>query len=182
MVTRRNELVKAYCHGKRVLDIGFVNNDKTMKLHKELNAICDLTGIDIDKMGVEHAKKQGFKARYMNAETMELNQKFDIIMAGDIIEHLNNFGMFIQRAVKHLTKNGKLIITTPNPLYFRLNENGSFHTCRFSFKNLEELLSRYGLRIEEKGYTQSELYPVCIEDFLPSKIFRNTIYVVAVRK
>lgn len=37
-----------------------------------------------------------------NAESMELNEKFDLIIAGELIEHLSNPGEFFARTREHL--------------------------------------------------------------------------------
>lgn len=181
-ILRRDELVTRVVMGKKVLDIGFVDNSRTMKLHTTMSTVCNLMGIDSDVEGVKIAKEKGFNVKIMDAEKINLGETFDVIVACDIIEHLNNPGLFLKGVLKYLRSNGKLVITTPNPNYFRLNENGSFHTCRFSFRNLEELLSRYGFVIQERGYVKNEHYPKSVEDIIPFKSFRDTIYVIAVKQ
>jgi hypothetical protein len=49
-----------------------------------------------------------------NAETFITKMKFDLIFAGEILEHLNNPDGFIASSLFALNKNGHLIITTPN--------------------------------------------------------------------
>jgi hypothetical protein len=44
-----------------------------------------------------------------------LSVTFDVIVAGDIIEHLNNIGNFLHCLKRHMTPETDLILTTPNP-------------------------------------------------------------------
>ena len=50
---------------------------------------------------------------------MDLQRTFDLIIAGEIIEHLPNPGLALKNLGKHLKKTGRLILTTCNPFYYR---------------------------------------------------------------
>jgi len=72
-------------------------------------------GIDIYKEGIERARKFGYHdIIYADAENFSLNRKFDVIFAGEMIEHLSNPGLFLHCAKRHLRKGGGLVLTTPN--------------------------------------------------------------------
>ncbi len=77
----------------------------------------DVLGVDIDPQGIEQLKQQGFNAICADVETMDLGRKFDTIIAGEIIEHLENCGLFLRNMHRHLKPDGTLIISTPNPFY-----------------------------------------------------------------
>ncbi len=93
--------------------------------------------------------------------------KFDLVFAGDLIEHLPNPGLFLASVKEHLTANGRLILTTPNAFnLFNLTEKlskeeptvNADHTCYFNSKTLRVLLSKCGFEIQEIGYVYTLEY------------------------
>ncbi|MCC6240171.1 MAG: class I SAM-dependent methyltransferase [Phycisphaerales bacterium] len=77
----------------------------------------DVLGVDIDPQGIEQLQSQGYHAACADVETMDLQRQFDTIIAGEIIEHLENCGLFLRNLRRHLKPGGVLIISTPNPFY-----------------------------------------------------------------
>lgn len=138
-----------------ILDIGCVRHSESRRevgnLHEFLSKSypdSKIVGIDILKEEIYRMKKQGYNVIVADAETMDLDQKFDTIVAGEVIEHLANPGMFLQRAASHLSKNGKIIISTPNPdgfVYWRKalteDQNNPTHTCWIDVQNLKQITS-----------------------------------------
>ena len=73
-----------------------------------------VVGIDIDKPRLEALLREGYDVRCMDAEHMALDEPVDCIIAGELIEHLNDVGSFLRSASQCLRPGGRLIITTPN--------------------------------------------------------------------
>lgn len=153
-----------YIVNKNVLDIGCVYHTMDQEqtetwVHRFLlNNAKRVLGIDILREEIKELKKKGYNVRYGDAETFKLNKKFDVIFAGDVIEHLSNQGLFLERCKKHLKKDGILIVNTPNSfsLYtsfknaFLLRSNPSSsqqHTCYYTPNTIKELFIRNGFRI-----------------------------------
>jgi 2-polyprenyl-3-methyl-5-hydroxy-6-metoxy-1,4-benzoquinol methylase len=91
---------------------------KVNLLHKRLAEINkDVLGVDIDPEGVKVLNAQGFHTVVADVETMDLGRQFDTIIAGEIIEHLENPGRFLRNMRKHLKPDGVIIVSTPNPFY-----------------------------------------------------------------
>ena len=119
-------------------------------------------GIDINRDAVKKANTYGFKnVIYGDAQDFDLRKKFDIIFAGDLIEHLTNFEGFFKSCKKHMHKNSLLVITTPNPFSFNnflrvflFGKPSIFpeHTCYITDKNFEEIARRFGFSIKESGF------------------------------
>lgn len=68
----------------------------------------------MDEEGLKKLRSDGYNVRLMDAESLRLGEKFDVVIAGEIIEHLPNPGRFLERARAHLADGGELIVTVPN--------------------------------------------------------------------
>jgi|APSaa5957512535_1039671.scaffolds.fasta_scaffold05200_8 2-polyprenyl-3-methyl-5-hydroxy-6-metoxy-1,4-benzoquinol methylase len=157
-----------FCLGKDVLDLGCVMHDpRNYKsqywLHRAIvQKSKSVIGIDLYSDGVDYLKKQGFNIEVGNVESLNLNKKFDTIIAGDIIEHLNNFEGFFLSCKKHLRKDGVVVISTPNPWHWRYLIRSIFggeidivnpeHTTWFCPKTLRQLASRFSFEVIEIEY------------------------------
>jgi 2-polyprenyl-3-methyl-5-hydroxy-6-metoxy-1,4-benzoquinol methylase len=106
--------------GDKVLHAGCVNHEtgdvtRDNWLHGRLQEKCpDILGIDIEEQEIKKMRQMGFKVRVADCEYLALGEKFDVIVAGELLEHLANPGRFLERAKEHLLFGGKLILSTPN--------------------------------------------------------------------
>lgn len=98
----------------RVLDIGCHDGQILKLITGEIDA--QLTGIDILENVVSEAKSRGIDASVANIERgMPFNDSyFDILFAGEIIEHLYDPKKALQEANRVLSENGGLILSVPN--------------------------------------------------------------------
>lgn len=73
-------------------------------------------GIDYSKSEVAQARKSGLDASQGNLEEgiKEKNESFDVVYAGEVIEHLYNPDKFLEEARRIVRKGGFLLLTTPN--------------------------------------------------------------------
>lgn len=184
----RFKIIRPYIVNKKVLDIGALGHN--VSRHKEPGWLHGLikkkakrvTGIDIQKNGIEALKKKGYDLKFGNAEDFSLNEKFDVIIAAEVIEHLTNFSGFFKSVSKHLKKNGKLIITTPNSfgLYYfmgtllkRKYSGNPEHICWFDLFVLRQLVKRFGFRVKRHYYLEM-LYPTSRKAlFSKAPLFKN---------
>lgn len=134
-----------------------------VELHKEIMEVSNsVVGIDLDKKGIDFAKKEGINnilwGNVEEIENISLNEKFTVIIAGDIIEHLSNPGKFLDGLKKFFSEDTELIISTPNSFCFqrfiptlilKKETLDPDHTCYFSYNTLATLLERHGYRIKE---------------------------------
>ncbi len=119
----KNELIVDYCKNKKVLDLGCIDHDYETAvglgnnwLHKQVkNVAAECIGLDILSKEAEQLNQLGYNIVCMNAESFDLNAKYDVIIAGDLIEHLSNIGLFLESVKKHMNNNSIFIVTTPNP-------------------------------------------------------------------
>ncbi|ALM76396.1 class I SAM-dependent methyltransferase [Thermococcus barophilus] len=164
----REKFILDRCREKVVLHLGAVDQyEKSVAVfHRKLmNVASDVVGVDIDREGIEKAKKLGIhNIIYGNVETLwdlDINKKFDIIVAGEILEHISNPGNFLHGIKRFFLPKTQMIITTPNAfslhrfmIYWLLNTEyvHSEHTCYYSYATLKNLLERHGFNIEETYY------------------------------
>ncbi len=115
---------------KEVLDLGCVDayparEGSDARLERKPDALFrrivetnpNTVGVDIDSNGVRVLVRMGYNVLCADVETMNLECKFDTIVAGEIIEHLENPGLFLRNMHRHLKSDGTIIISTPNPFY-----------------------------------------------------------------
>lgn len=172
-VVSRLSIIEPFVAGKEVLDIGCVDSRpgnvrkyESTGLHRFVKQHAgSLLGVDIDREGAEEMVNKGYNVVCENAETMRLDRQFDCIVAGEIIEHLNNAGSFIETMREHLKDDGVLIITTPNAFcianFFRILRRNRVkvhpeHTCWYDPVTLNQLISRYNMRIETLYFSNKE--------------------------
>ena len=99
----RMEIIAPLVKGRKTLDLGVVDSrrgrQQTAQRLEERSAsllfrrICeinpDTTGVDIDPDGVDVLRRQGYQARAADVTTMDLGERYEVIVAGEIIEHLH---------------------------------------------------------------------------------------------
>jgi len=110
---RLEKIEKLVGSQKRVLDVGCFDGFVGERLIKNGNEVC---GLDISEPAVKKAQERGIKAQVANVEEPWpfAEQQFDVVFAGEIIEHLFDTDKFLQQAKRVLKTNGFLILTTPN--------------------------------------------------------------------
>jgi len=168
--------------GKKVLHIGCTNSPNTVHrwnsgtlLHNKICGVSNrlkisVTGIDIDNDGIQFLKEKMPNEEIINLDAQNLykyfgeRKKFDLIIAGDVIEHLPNPGLFLISCANVLSDDGKIIISTANcfgiirfvkSLFFHEAVHPE-HTAYYSHKTLKRLLHLNGLEIDSFGYYSSE--------------------------
>ena len=152
-----------YAQGRDVLDVGCVEHDpenyrSRYWLHKALRERArSVTGLDLSGPGVEFLKQRGFDVVQGDAQNFDFGRKFDVIVAGDLIEHLEDPGGFLRSVKRNLALGGVLVISTPNPWYWRniakaalrggIVANNPEHTCWFDPVTFAQLASRHDLTV-----------------------------------
>ena len=160
-MNERFEIIKPYIEDKTVLDIGFCGSRYKLEgwLHLNIKKYAkSVFGIDRSKECIEFLREKEYDVEVANAENFNLNQKFDVIVAGELIEHLSNFQGFLKSVRKHLKEDGLLTLSTPNMFYFKemlflvlrgypaVHEE---HMRWFEEITLRQLLGRFGFSVEK---------------------------------
>jgi 2-polyprenyl-3-methyl-5-hydroxy-6-metoxy-1,4-benzoquinol methylase len=124
-------------------------------------------GLDSSKEAIEIMKKAGYENVFLgNVENLKDFSSFsdvEIIIAGEIIEHLSNPGFFLDSIRQFCDgKNIKLVITTVNAyclfrfVYFFTHIGKEYvhpdHLYYFSNSTLTSLLIKHGFKVTEIVY------------------------------
>ena len=149
---------------KEILDIGCVehtinSSDNSQWLHGKLKKEAkSCIGVDILEQEVKLLQAKGYDIRVHDVTKEPLKQKFDLIICGEVLEHLNTPGDLVKNAAKMLRDSGKLVISIPNPWYMNVifknifNENlyldNADHVSWFDPYTLCELGQRHGLVLD----------------------------------
>lgn len=182
----------------KVLDLGCWDGSYTIRYKKKTNTIY---GIEASITSERKAKEKGIiteNGNFMENDFFE-GIKFDIVVAGEIIEHVFDTDLFLQKIHKMLKPHGELILTTPNvaslprrlllllgrnPLMDnRITNISAGHIRYFTFKGIYEILKDNWFEIirsqsdilnfNNKGTMYSTLIPKLY------KKFGKTIMIVA---
>ncbi|HEY7397318.1 MAG TPA: methyltransferase domain-containing protein [Gaiellaceae bacterium] len=172
----RRGLIVGACRGKRVIHLGFTDEHLTADkqrsgrwLHADLDEVASsLVGLDLDREGVERAQALGYEAYVVDAQSATAIRRLslqpaDVVVAGEIIEHLESPGHFLRAVKPLLADGGRLIVTTPNAyrtvgfLAPLLGEEliHPDHVGIHSIHTLRTLGRRAGYHVEQLGYYQN---------------------------
>ena len=106
-----------YLKGLNILDIGCGGGLISEPMARLGGRV---TGIDASEKNIKvakiHAKKNGLKINYLNKspEELENKDKFDIILNLEIVEHVDNVGLYIESCYNLLKKDGLMFTATLN--------------------------------------------------------------------
>jgi SAM-dependent methyltransferase len=156
--------------GQRVIHLGFVDversTDKTASgqwLHERLSErASQIVGVDLDAEGVASAREAGYEAYCCDLQDATAIKSLglppaQLVVAGELIEHLDCPGRFLDAVVPLLEPGGRLIMTTPNATALTnvlvglgLREWSSpHHVAMYSWRTLATLLERHAWRLQD---------------------------------
>jgi SAM-dependent methyltransferase len=128
LVVDKVGFIKTNLRGPSVLDVGFLGHTaegfETCPTHKSivgtLYGFRKVYGLDLEWAEIREARITGWDSHYTAGDACEMpfrDKPFSTIVAADLIEHLENPGLFLDECRRVLMRYGRLIITTPNPYY-----------------------------------------------------------------
>jgi 2-polyprenyl-3-methyl-5-hydroxy-6-metoxy-1,4-benzoquinol methylase len=133
-------------------------------LHRRLTAAArSCLGLDLSETAVEMMKSAGI-TNVVQGDACRMSEtlstRFDVIVAGEVLEHLPNPSLFLAEAARCLRPSGLLLVTVPNafnfPRLLGLLRNREVvhrdHCYYFSAKTLSLLARLQGFQLKELGY------------------------------
>ncbi len=165
----KNEFLASLVAGKTVVHAGCWGPAEWPQLelpswvHGALSrTAARLIGIDINEDGVRQAIAAGYEAYVVDcqdpAAVRDLGIKTEVVVAGELIEHLEQPGRFLD-AMHHLSDT--LVVTTPNA-FSLVNVVGVLlnreiinpdHIALYSWYTLTNILQRHGWRVRDAYVT-----------------------------
>lgn len=161
-IIKKSDYLLQKCKGKKVLDVGCVGqsldpNSKDWFHNKFKTVAASVKGVDINKEAIDKLNNLGYDISL--PEDLEASgEKYDVIVMGDVIEHIGDIETFLNFYFQFLSEGGELIVTTPNPFSYRqflniflfkrpfINEE---HTCFIDPFNMYEICSRLNITIKD---------------------------------
>mgnify|MGYP000954079121 FL=1 len=139
--------VYRYLKGKknlRILEVGCGNGYLSYSMNKLGH---NVTGIDLSANAIANAKKN-YGNYFVNSSVEDFsknnNEKYDLIVSTEVIEHVKNPVLFFKELYHLLNKNGTLILTTPD-MGFTKNDSIWFtdlppvHLFWFSYQSFQQI-------------------------------------------
>lgn len=176
-LVQRADYLKNLCGEKKVLHLGCTEHPFTAPaiqnkthLHFDLQEIAsELYGFDYDAEGLNVLREYNFGNLYQadleKLDEVPLTEKFEVIVAGEMIEHLSNPGLFLRGIKRFMTSETNLVITTVNAycgfrsfVYAFKNRGGSNepvhpdHVAYYSYSTLRHVLERENLKVNKFAF------------------------------
>ena len=164
---KRIELTKKIIYklskNSKILDVGCGKGHITEKLVFNNNMVL---GIDYSHTAIKFARKKqkkNLKFKVIDVEKLaRLKQKYDIIVANNLFEHIENQNKFLKNCRALLDKNGYLVISTPQLYSFvnllkliftkKIDYRHENHICEFSKIQMTKFCENNDLKIIQKKY------------------------------
>jgi len=162
LIRDRWDVMEGLIEGKSVLDLGCVDHEAENEVNKEWlhrkvrGSAGDVLGIDYQEADVQQLKDKGYNVQVGNVESLDLNRTFDVITAGNIIEHVSNPGLFLDSVRRHMDDNSLFLLTTDNCFGLRslkavtfkdgINPNDE-HVATYEEEVLTQLFERHGFDV-----------------------------------
>lgn len=174
----RFQIIESLSKGKNIIHLGCV--DHLPLIHKKIEQnlwlharLCDCAsrclGIDINREGVEYIKNMfGYEdvvcANIIEEDIEEIkDDSWDYLVLGEVLEHVDNPCMFLNRIRECYSTNiDRLILTVPNAFSWQ-NITYTFsqtecintdHRYWFTPYTLAKIISQAGMRVEQFFFCQ----------------------------
>ena len=144
-----------------ILDIGCGTGTNIEHLHS--HGYKQVTGLDISPKALRFCQSKQLASLVCGNSVQPPFHKqcFDMIMALDLIEHLEDDTTALKRLADLLKPGGRLIVFTPafNFLWGR-QDDISYHFRRYTGRELKQKLETAGFVIEKISYANTFLFPL----------------------
>lgn len=152
---------------KTILEVGCGPGSQSKVFREQLG--CDVVGIEIDPVRAEKARTYCREVHVANLDTDDLgdfleNEKFDVVVCADVLEHLRNPDALLIRLKDFLKAGGYLVTSIPNITHasivyemmhgrFEYRTQGLLDSTHIKFFSCASALSI----IEDAGYWVADL-------------------------
>jgi cyclopropane fatty-acyl-phospholipid synthase-like methyltransferase len=146
--------VADFCKEKIVLDAGCGEGYGVNFLAG--SGAVKVVGIDKSEEAINHTRKK-YKLENLEFQVMDVtsmsftDEKFDLVVSFQVIEHLHNYNDFLKEVKRVLKKDGIAIIGTPNKSLCEKGAIGKFHVKEWRSHEFKEMLENFFTKVECNG-------------------------------
>jgi ubiquinone/menaquinone biosynthesis C-methylase UbiE len=171
----RWDFILDHCVGRRVLHLGCVGETDVSPevkieafrskrvLHPRLMEVArEVVGVDLDAATIKLIRSKLDTGNLVigdveHLENCAIDGTFDVIVCGDLVEHLTSPGLMLEGMKRFMTPESSVIMSTPNQFSLLANirfslgsyREGAEHVTVFSKLTLTHLLERHGYQLRE---------------------------------
>lgn len=163
-----HDLLKPYPKDIKILDIGCSSGILMQELIDMGFEPNNIFGVDISQSAIDNCKKNGLlNAFQMDAQEINLQEKFDVLIASDCLEHLEDDHKALKNWHGLLKPQGKLLVFVPAFMsLWSHHDVVNMHFRRYTRPELKGKLTAHQFVIEKSSYWNFSL-------FLPIYSFRQ---------
>ncbi|MEW5801264.1 MAG: methyltransferase domain-containing protein [bacterium] len=169
----KHEFIRLHVKDRDVLDLGcvahslsFCLNFPHRWLHNTIRSHArSALGVDLLEKEITELQKMGYNVIYGDAQTLRLGRKFDVVVCGDLIEHVANPAALLDTMACHIQDDGIAIVTTPNPFaitrFFNILADGwtainTEHTFWICPQTMFQLVDRSRLCVADFSWLKTD--------------------------
>jgi 2-polyprenyl-3-methyl-5-hydroxy-6-metoxy-1,4-benzoquinol methylase len=156
MLKKKYRMVNKVVKGKNLLDIGCGTGYFPAFMKRKG---YDVTGVETDQKARAFAEKEFGIRVYSPADFInhKLEGKFDVITLWHVLEHLDDFNLYLEKMLEQLSPGGSLVIALPNcssldARHYKASWAGydvPRHLWHFTPATLKILAENHGLKIRK---------------------------------
>ena len=143
----------------RILDLGCSGGE----LLKELldDGYPSASGIDLSFEAVALCRAAGLRVDRMDAQLLDFpNATFDVLIASDVLEHIQDDQQALQEWGRVLKPGGLLMVFVPAYMFlWTEHDEANMHYRRYRRMELARLLRANGFLVERSSYWNTLLFP-----------------------
>ncbi|MDD3284538.1 MAG: class I SAM-dependent methyltransferase [Patescibacteria group bacterium] len=124
----------------KILDLGCGTGDY-IKTFEKYN--IDYTGLDLSDYAIEKLKQKYKSYKFICDDLLKIegNSKYDLIFMSEVLEHIENENLFLEKIYTLLNNNGILILSVPyDPKLWNYSDEQAQHKRRYTKKYLNDKL------------------------------------------
>ena len=176
------ELVRAgVSRDARILDVG-TSTGSNLRLLRDLG-FSRVTGLDVNLDAIRFCESKGL-GQVQQGSVCEMpfpDETFDVVLATDVIEHVDDHRLAVAEISRVLVPGGKVLVTVPAfQALWGLQDEVALHKRRYRLRPLRELLQGPGcIRLSRFISTTCYLAPSGVP--VRSFVWRGSIFAAKVR-
>jgi ubiquinone/menaquinone biosynthesis C-methylase UbiE len=147
------QLMKNIDENSGILEVGCSGGMLVSKLQKK--GYTNIKGIDISSHAISQCKKKGISnVQVMDGSATSFDpETFNIVVASDILEHINQEKKALKEWNRILKPGGTLIVFVPAfSILWSDHDKKNYHFRRYSKKRLLKILNNSGFSVKRSSY------------------------------